>query len=172
MDVVKRGIESLRGSIQLSSEPGLGSVVRIRLPLTLAIIESLLVKIGEESFVLPLGVVEECIELSRDSAQKSHGRNMVNVRGHLVPYIPLRESFSIGGELPEIEQIVITNVNNTKVGFVVDNVIGQHQTVIKTLGPLHRDVRGISGATILGDGSVALILDVPQLVLAATAKTI
>lgn len=172
MDVVKRGIESLRGSIHLTSEPGRGSVVKIRLPLTLAIIESLLVKIGEESFVLPLGSVEECIELTRESATKSNGRNMVNVRGHLVPYIPLRENFTIGGEPPPIEQIVITNVNNSKVGFVVDHVVGQHQTVIKALGPLHRDVRGISGATILGDGSVALIIDVPQLVEDATAKSI
>ena len=172
MDVVRRGIESLRGTIQLASAPGCGTTVRIRLPLTLAIIESLLVRIGDDGFVLPLGSVEECIELTRDEAKKGHGRNLVNVRGHLVPYIPLRENFAIAGEPPAIEQIVITNINNTKVGFVVDHVVGQHQTVIKSLGPLHRDVRGISGATILGDGSVALILDVPQLVEDVTVKAI
>jgi len=159
MDVVKKGIEALRGTIDITSEPGKGSTITLRIPLTLAIIESLLVKIDTSYFVLPLSCVEECVELTRADVQQSHGRNLANVRGSLVPYIPLREQFAITGNQPEIEQIVITSLGGNRVGFVVDNVIGEHQTVIKTLGRMYRDVKGVSGATILGDGTVALIMD-------------
>ena len=158
MDVVKRGIEGLRGTIVVDSELGRGTTITLKIPLTLAIIESLLVKIGESHFVLPLATVEECVELSRADVQASHGRNLAKVRGHLTPYICLREQFDIPGERPEIEQIVIVSVRGIKIGFVVDFVIGEHQTVIKPLGLLYQEVKGISGATILGDGSVALII--------------
>ena len=158
MDVVKRGIEGLRGTIVVDSELGRGTTITLKIPLTLAIIESLLVKIGESHFVLPLATVEECVELSRSDVQASHGRNLAKVRGHLTPYICLRDQFNIPGERPEIEQIVIVSVRGIKIGFVVDFVIGEHQTVIKPLGLLYQDVKGISGATILGDGSVALII--------------
>ena len=164
MDVVKRAIESFRGSIQIDSRLGQGTVISVRLPLTMAIIESLLVKIGEDRFLIPLSLVEECIELTRADVAAGHGRNMATVRGHLVPYIPLRDKFDILGTVPDIEQIVITQVNGTSYGFVVDHVIGEHQTVIKSLGRAYKNVKGISGATILGDGSVALILDIPHLV--------
>jgi len=159
MDVVKKGIEALRGSIDISSNRGTGSTITLRIPLTLAIIESLLVRIGESYFVLPLSSVEECVELTREDISRAHDRHLANVRGSIVPYIPLREQFGITGERPEIEQIVISAIGGSKVGFVVDSVIGQHQTVIKSLGTMYRDIRGISGATILGDGTVALILD-------------
>lgn len=164
MDVVKRAIDALRGTIDIQSERGKGTVITIKLPLTLAIIESLLVKIGSDCFVLPLSIVEECVELTREDVRNAHGRNLATVRDQIVPYIPLRERFLIRNEQPEIEQIVITQVGGTRVGFVVDHVIGEHQTVIKSLGKMYKDVRGLSGATILGDGSVALILDIPQLV--------
>jgi two-component system, chemotaxis family, sensor kinase CheA len=164
MDVVKRAIDSLRGSIEMSSKTGTGTTITIKLPLTLAIIESLLVKIAGEGFVLPLSLVEECIELAREDAENNSGRHLVNVRGMIIPYIPLRERFALKGTPPEIEQIVITNIGGNRIGFVVDAVVGEHQTVIKTLGKAYRNVRGISGATILGDGSVALILDIPHLV--------
>ena len=167
MDVVKRAIDALRGTIDLSSQVGKGTTVTIRIPLTLAIIESLLVKIGEDCFVMPLSLVDECVELTRKDVETSHGRNLANVRGCIVPYIPLRERFKIEGEPPPIEQIVITRINDMQVGFVVDNVIGEHQTVIKSLGRAYRSAQGLSGATILGNGSVALILDLPQLVKAA-----
>ncbi len=163
MDVVKRAIDGLRGTISLESNLGVGTTLKLRIPLTLAIIESLLVKIGNNSFVLPLSVVEECIELTRADIEEVHGRCLVNVRGHLIPYIPLRQTFAIEGELPAIQQVVIAQVNGQKLGFVVDNVIGEHQTVIKTLGPLYRDVNTVSGGTILGDGSIALIIDLMQL---------
>ncbi len=158
MDVVKRGIEGLRGTIVVDSELGKGTTITLKIPLTLAIIESLLVKIGDSHFVLPLAAIEECVELSREDITNSHGRNVANVRGHLTPYICLRDQFSVPGERPAIEQIVIVSVHGSRIGFVVDFVVGEHQTVIKPLGVLYQDVRGISGATILGDGSVALIL--------------
>ncbi len=164
MDVVKRSIDALRGTIGIQSEPGVGTTISIRIPLTLAIVESLLVKVGQDSFVLPLAAVEECVELTREDVAKAHGRNLVPVRGQLVPYIPLRERFAIHEEPPAIEQVVVTGVGGNRVGFVVDHVVGEHQTVIKSLGRMYRDVQGISGATILGDGSVALILDLPHLV--------
>ena len=163
MDVVKRAIEALRGSITLDSQKGQGSTVSLRIPLTLAIIESLLVQIGDGCFVLPLTAVEECIELTAQNIHDAHGRNLACVRGQLVPYVPLREIFDIPGDLPAVQQIVITQINGQQLGFVVDNVIGEHQTVIKSLGPMYRDVQCVSGATILGDGSVALILDIVTL---------
>jgi two-component system chemotaxis sensor kinase CheA len=164
MDVVRQSIESLRGTIDITSRKGEGTTITIRLPLTLAIIESLLVKIGGESFVMPLSMVEECIELTGEDIAKVHGRQLVNVRGGLVSYLPLREQFGIAEDPPEIQQIVITETSGDRVGLLVDTVVGEHQTVIKSLGKAYRNVHGISGATILGDGSVALILDVAQLV--------
>lgn len=163
MDVVKRAIEALRGSISLESKSGVGTTVSMRIPLTLAIIESLLVEIGGGSFVLPLSAVEECVELTSADTKESHGRHLANVRGELVPYLPLRQLFDIEGPVPEVQQIVITSINGQRLGFVVDGVVGEHQTVIKALGPMYRGVQSVSGATILGDGSVALILDIVHL---------
>jgi two-component system, chemotaxis family, sensor kinase CheA len=170
MDVVKRAIDQLRGTIELASVHGEGTRIMVRIPLTLAIIESLLVRIGKDFYMLPLSMVDECVELTREDVARAHGRNLANVRDHLVPYIPLRERFLIPGVVPDIEQIVITQVNGVRVGFVVDQVIGEHQTVIKSLGRAYKNAEGISGATILGDGSVALILDVPQLVQSVEAE--
>lgn len=164
MDVVKRAVDSLRASISVKSSPDVGTTITLRIPLTLAIIESLLVQVGDERFVLPLALVEECVELTRSDAARTHGRHLVSVRDQIVPYIRLRERFRMGGEAPEREQIVVTEVNGRRVGLVVDYVIGEHQTVIKSLGRMYRDVGGFAGATILGDGSVGLILDVPQLI--------
>lgn len=164
MDVVKRGVDALRGAISLTSIHGEGTSVSIRIPLTLAIIESLLVRIGSDCFVLPLAMVQECIELTGNDIARAHGRHLANVRGRITPYIPLRQRFAIGGSRPEIEQIVIIELEGKQVGLVVDHVVGEHQTVIKSIGKMFREVSGISGATILGDGSVALILDVQQLV--------
>ncbi len=164
MDVVKRSIEALRGSIEISSRKNTGTTMTLKIPLTLAIIDGLLVKIAEEVFVIPLSIIEECVELNRNGAGNGNGRRISNVRGEIVPYISLRERFMISGDKPLIEQIVITRIEGRRVGLVVDHVIGEHQTVIKTLGRIYRDVEGVSGATILGDGRVALILDVPRLV--------
>ncbi len=167
MDVVKRGIEALRGSLDIESAPGEGTTVTVRLPLTLAIIDGLLMSVGEGFFVLPLSSVEECVELSRADVAASHGRDFAEVRGHAVPYVRLRERFAVAGQPPDIEQIVIADVEGARVGFVVDHVVGELQTVIKSLGRVYRDVDGVSGSTILGDGTVALILDAPRIVRSA-----
>jgi len=163
MDVVKQAIEDLRGSVEVAGKKGQGTVFTIRLPLTLAIIDGLLVRIGEDFFVLPLSAVEECVEIRREEAEAFNGRNLANVRGELVPFINLRQQFKLGDETPDIEQVVIVGVEDRRVGFLVDTVIGEHQTVIKNLGKFYREIKGLSGATILGDGTVALILDIQQL---------
>ncbi len=162
MDVVRRSIESLRGRVSIDSEPGQGSTITIELPLTLAIIEGLLVQVGKERYVLPLSLVEECIELT--TTGPDNGKRLIEVRDELVPYLRLREWFGQEDQPPEIEQIVVVRMGDCRFGFTVDEVIGQHQTVIKALGKLYEGVKGLSGATILGDGTVALILDAPKLV--------
>ena len=164
MDVVKRSIESLRGKVSINSTPGEGSTVTIELPLTLAIIEGLLIGVADEYYVLPLSLVEECIELSSEDVARSKGNRLVEVRGELVPYLRLRECFSNKGEAPDIEQIIIVRNGDSRFGFTADDVIGQHQTVIKGLGKMYEGIKGLSGATILGNGCVALILDAPALI--------
>jgi two-component system chemotaxis sensor kinase CheA len=164
MDVVKRTIESLRGTIDLESTPGKGSTIKLRIPLTLAIIEGLLVRVGAGRYVLPLATVEECIELSQADDIRSRGSSFITLRDRLVPYIRLRELFATSSEGETYQKIVVVGIGAEKVGLVVDQIIGNHQTVIKSMSPLHRNVTTFAGATILGDGEVALILDVAHLV--------
>jgi two-component system chemotaxis sensor kinase CheA len=161
MDVVKRTIEGLRGSVSLSSPDGRGTVVRLTLPLTLAIIEGLLIEIEQARFIVPMTAVTENVELSREERQANNGRNAVTVRGALVPYIPLRELFEIRGQEPDVAKIVIVTFEGERLGLVVDRVIGSHQTVIQSLGPFYRGADLFSGTTIMGDGRVAMILSLP-----------
>ncbi len=164
MDVVKKAVDALSGAVLLRSEKGKGATATLKLPLTLAIIDGFLTRVAAEHFIVPLALVEECVELT-DAARKaaSGGGRMISVRGHLVPYLRLRDQFRISGAPPAIEQIVITRIDGQRIGFAVDAVIGDHQTVIKNLGKFYQNVEGVSGATILGDGTVALILDVPKI---------
>jgi two-component system, chemotaxis family, sensor kinase CheA len=164
MDVVKRSLDTLRGAVDVTAAPGQGTTITLKLPLTLAIIDGLLVEIGTEKYVLPLSPIEQCVELTRDHLALANGRNILNIRGQIVPFVPLRERFGILGEPPVIEQVVINEIEGRRVGIVVDRVIGEHQIVIKTMNALYKEVHEISGATILGDGTVALILDVPRLI--------
>lgn len=162
MDVVKRTIEAMRGSIDMATVPGQGTIVTLRLPLTLAIIEGLLIRVGTQRYIIPLSAVEECVELP-PADERSRGMNFLNVRGDLVPFVRLRRMFGQTGEPDRHQMIIITSTGDGRVGLVADQIIGNHQTVIKSMSKLHADVTMFSGATILGDGSAALILDVPQL---------
>jgi two-component system chemotaxis sensor kinase CheA len=164
MDVVKKTVEALRGAIDITSHNGEGSDVSLRIPLTLAIIDGLLVRVGAGSYVIPLSAVEECLELSLEEDLRSRGRSFISLRDSLVPFLRLREVFRTGTK-PDIHQkVVVISTGTERVGLVVDQIIGDHQTVIKSMSKLHSDVAHFSGATILGDGSVALILDVTHLV--------
>jgi two-component system chemotaxis sensor kinase CheA len=170
MDVVRRTIEGMRGAIDIATEPGKGTTLTLRLPLTLAIIEGLLVRVGEARYVAPLNAVEECVELSAQADSRSKGRSFLNIRGDLVPFLRLRELFGETGDSDLHQKVVIVSHAETRVGLVVDQIIGSHQTVIKSLSKLHADAPSFSGATILGDGAVALILDVPHLIAAGQAR--
>ncbi|WP_313192105.1 chemotaxis protein CheA [Shinella zoogloeoides] len=166
MDVVKKTVEALRGAIDIASKPGDGSEVSLRIPLTLAIIDGLLVRVGGGCYVIPLSAVEECLELSLEDDLRSRGRSFISLRDSLVPFLRLRELFRTGTQPDPHQKVVVISTGSERVGLVVDQIIGDHQTVIKSMSKLHHDVATFSGATILGDGSVALILDVTHLVAA------
>ncbi|HQO28780.1 MAG TPA: chemotaxis protein CheA, partial [Accumulibacter sp.] len=160
MDVVRRNIQSLRGSIDVDTVEGKGSTFTIRLPLTLAIIDGFLTGVGKASYVVPLESVVECIELT----EVGEKRNYLNLRGEVLPFVRLRELFAIRGESPARQNVVIVQYAGQKAGLVVDTLLGEFQTVIKPLGTLFKHLRGVGGSTILGSGEVALILDVQALV--------
>lgn len=164
MDVVKRQIEGLRGTVTLDSRPGNGAVVTCTLPLTLAIVDGLAVAVGEDQYVIPTGAVLENVELARHERSGFNGRNVVAVRGELVPYVRLRAVCEMPGDGPEVEKVVICRHAEQRVGIVVDRVLGSHQTVIQPLSRFCRAISMLSGSTIMGDGRVALILDVAGLV--------
>lgn len=168
MDVVKRGILALRGSIDLRSTEGVGTTVCIRLPLTLAIIDGFLLGVGKSSYVVPLSMVVECIEMSR---QQTAGRDWLDLRGEVLPLVRLRELYDIEGEPGRRQNVVVVKGGGKRVGLVVDQLMGELQTVIKPLGKVFQHVRGVGGFTILGNGAVALLLDVPNLVTQVTQES-
>jgi len=168
MDVVKRTIEGLRGALDVSSPAaGGGSVVSLRIPLTLAIIDGLLVRVAKTRYVIPVSAVEECLELTPAQDLRSTGRSFLTIRGALVPFIRLRDLFNTGTPPDQYQKIVVISTGTDRVGLAVDQILGDYQTVIKPLSAFHTQVGAFSGATILGDGSVALILDVAALTAAA-----
>lgn len=174
MDVVRRNIESLRGQIEINSEPGKGGSISIRLPLTLAIIDGFQVRVGDAQYIVPLDMVDECIELNELLRGSNDQANYVNLRGEILPFMHLRDMFGI--KVKSVEQdvsndfsdkhrdnIVVVQFSGKRVGFVVDELLGEHQTVIKPLGKVFQNLKGISGTTILGSGEVAMIIDVPEM---------
>ena len=163
LDVVKRNIAALRGSVAIQSTEGQGTTVSIRLPLTLAIIDGFLVEVDASVFAIPLDMIEECVAFSEEP-----GHNYTNLRGEILPFIRLRELFDIRTPPKRRENIVVLKHSGQKAGLVVDTLLGEFQTVIKPLGKLFNQARCISGSTILGSGEVALILDVPALIQQAT----
>lgn len=171
MDVVKKAIDGLRGTINIDSTVNKGTTISLKLPLTLAIIDGLLVEVNSEYFVFPLAVVDECVEMEHSVAETSRERSMMTYRGQAFTYISLRDILGVKGKPPEMEKIILVKVGGRRTGFSVDQVIGQHQTVIKSLSRVYGNVEGISGATILGDGTVALILDVNQLIVVNRNET-
>ena len=169
MDVVRRNIQDLRGTIELESREGMGITTIIRLPLTLSIIDGFLVGVGTSSYVIPLDMVVECIEL--DAAERESGDNgYLNLRGEVLPFVRLRELFEVEGTAAARQNVVVVQYAGQRAGFVVDTLEGELQTVIKPLGRVFGGVRGIGGFTILGSGEVALILDVQRLVQQATDR--
>lgn len=164
MDVVKRNITALRGTIQLNSQPGKGTMVRIRLPLTLAIIDGFLVGVGNSSYVVPLDMVQECVELAESERKSARQNHILNLRGEALPLIFLRNCFGLDAGQTRRENVVVIRCAGFSAGLVVDELQGEFQTVIKPLGKLFSGLRGVSGSTILGDGAVALILDVQSLI--------
>ncbi len=169
MDVVKKAIDNLNGHIVIESEEGVGTTISLKLPLTLAIIEGLLVELSNQHFVIPLTTVEECIEYIQDEKNKDLEEDCIDVHGEFLPFIKLRKKFMILEEPPSIQQIVVVRSGTTRVGLLVDKVIGSNQTVIKPLSKIINDMESISGATILGDGSVAFIIDINKITKIAVA---
>lgn len=192
MDVVRRNIMALRGSTEIDSTEGVGTTIRIRLPLTLAIIDGFLVGVGQSSFVIPLDMLEECVELTAEEMQASQGRDQLDLRGEVLPFIRLKQLFAIADAPapeeqgstatdPELafllqpvvrENVVVVSYAGHRAGLVVDTLQGEHQTVIRPLGAVFQGVAGISGFTILGSGRVALIMDVPSLVRYVTRRDV
>ena len=163
MDVVRRNIEALRGSVVVESQPGGGTTITIRLPLTLAIIDGFGVGVGDETYVVPMHTVLECLQLPTDKQHQGNCFGVINLRGEPLPYVRLRDWFDIPGPRPNRENIVVVEVDRLKAGLAVDSLFGARQTVIKPLGEKFKDVRGIAGSAILGNGRVALIVDVQGL---------
>jgi two-component system chemotaxis sensor kinase CheA len=171
MDVVRRNIESLRGTVELSSKLGVGTSVRIRLPLTLAIIDGFLVMVGRGHYVIPLDMMVECLELSPELCEMAETRGYTVLRGEVLPCLWLRDLFGLSRSAAVArENIVVVQSAGTKVCVVVDALEGEFQTVIKPLGQLFAGLKGVSGSTILGTGEVALILDVNGVAMLASAS--
>ncbi|MCH7813856.1 MAG: chemotaxis protein CheA [Planctomycetes bacterium] len=172
MDVVKRNIDQLRGKVDISSEKGHGSTFSIRLPLTLAIIDGMIIRVGRERFIIPTIAIEQSLRpLPEQITTVQQRGEVVKVRGQLVPLVQLGELFGLTGRLiPSEAMVVIAQCEGRQIGLVVEELIGQQQVVIKTLGERFKQLRGISGAAILGDGRVGLILEMPGLAAAHQAQ--
>ncbi len=169
MDVVRRNIEALRGTVEIDSRPDRGTTVRIRLPLTLAIIDGFLVGVGKARYVIPLDTMVECLECPPAIRRTAHSRGYVDLRGEVLPVLEVRDLFAVEGDRGRRANIVVVRFGTMKAGMIVDELIGESQTVIKPLGAMFGALTGISGSTILGSGEVALILDVPGLLQVAAS---
>jgi two-component system, chemotaxis family, sensor kinase CheA len=171
LDVVRRNINALRGMVEISSTGGKGTTITIRLPLTLAIIDGFSVRVGTETFVVPLEHVTECTELPADE-RNPEASGILRLRGTALPYIRLRRIFGLPGQAPKKENIVVVKINEFHAGIAVDELLGGMQAVVKPLGRAFRGVPGIAGSTVLGDGRVGLIIDVPSLMRGVMQSTL
>ncbi len=164
MDVVKRNIEDLRGSVDITSTYGVGSKITIRLPLTLAIIDGFLVQVGLTKYIIPLENIKECIELTKEEEAQMGTNEFINLRGEMLPLLNIRDVLHEEESISNRKNIVIVYFGNKYVGLIVDELLGEYQTVIKSLGEVFVNLPGISGGSILGSGEIALIFDVPRLI--------
>jgi len=164
MDVVKRNIEDLRGSVEIESTIGQGSKITIRLPLTLAVIDGFLLQVGDTKYIIPLENIKECIELTTIEQESLNGNEFINVRGEVLPLLDIRLLLGENKSITERQNIVIVYFGKKIVGLLVDELLGEHQTVIKSLGIVFDQLSGISGASVLGSGEIALIFDVARLI--------
>lgn len=171
LDVVRRNIDALRGIVEIASEQGKGTTITVRLPLTLTIIEGFSVAVAEETFVVPLEYVTECTELPAEQ-RNAEAYGILNLRGRALPYVRLRDVFHIAGAAPKKENIVVVKMNEFYAGIAVDRLLGGMQTVVKPLGRALRGVAGVTGSTVLGDGRVGLIVDVPSLLRGVTRSNL
>jgi two-component system, chemotaxis family, sensor kinase CheA len=162
LDVVRRNVEALHGSVDITGEQGRGTTITIRLPLTLAIIDGFSVRAGSDTFIVPQQYVVECTELRADRGNTASS-GILNLRGSALPYIRLREVFGRSSGTPARENVIVVKVGEFQAGIAVDQLLGGMQAVIKPLGKVFRGISGIAGSTILGDGRVGLIIDVPGL---------
>ena len=169
MDVVRRNIETLRGSIDIESVEGSGSTFIVRLPLTLAIIAGFSVMSGNETYVIPLETISECLDLPVDHMASENG-GVISLRGEALPFVRLRDVLGTAGAWAKRESVIVLQSGNVRAGLAVDELLGESQAIIKPLDRLFHKVSGISGSTILGDGRVALILDVTTLMREAISK--
>jgi two-component system chemotaxis sensor kinase CheA len=162
LDVVRRNVNALSGTVHVHSRKGQGTTFTIRLPLTLAMIDGFAVSVDAETYVVPLHSVKECLELAAEK-HGSEGGGVLNLRGEALPYIRLRDLFGVGGRPPERERLLVVEHQGGRAGLAADELLGEQQAVIKPLGRLFQGISGVSGSTILGTGRVALILDVPAI---------
>jgi two-component system chemotaxis sensor kinase CheA len=171
MDIVRRAVERLRGTISVKSLPGRGTTFTLRFPLTLAIIEGFGGTAGDESYVIPLDAVVECVDLPAEQRSEVEGSGVLSLRGEPLPYLGLQELFRFGTGGEGRRKIVVVHHGEGRAGIAVDDLQGECQAVIKPLGSLFKQTIGISGSTILGNGRVAMILDVPALLREAVVRT-
>jgi len=167
MDVVRRNIQSLGGNIEIRSELGKGSTIAIHLPLTLAILDGQSIAVGDERFIIPLGAILESVNVTEEMINRVAGKGETfRLRDEYLPIVRMHEIFDIKTEAIKLTEglIVVVDGQGMRCGLFIDDLLGQQQVVIKSLEANYRKVEGVSGATILGDGSVALILDIPGLV--------
>jgi two-component system chemotaxis sensor kinase CheA len=170
MDVVRRNVEDLHGTVDVESVEGVGTTIELRLPLSLSVIDGFWVDVAGTEYVLPLDDVIECLEVPADRADRTDGEGIIDLRGEPLPCLHLRDVLDPGGTSRPLERIVVVRHRASRVGLGVDTIRGERQTVIKPLGRLFRSLAGISGSTMRPDGSVAFVIDVPRLLRSAARQ--
>jgi two-component system chemotaxis sensor kinase CheA len=163
MDVVRRNVESLRGTLTIDSQPGAGTTIEIRLPLTVAVIDGFAVGVGDETYVIPIDTIVECTEMTaREETRPATG--VIDLRGTPLPFLRIQTIFGLEAGTNDRENVVVVEHANGRAGIVVDKLFGSSQVVMKPMGRFLRQVPGVAGSSILGNGRVALILDVHEII--------